>query len=289
MLPWTDRAGRLSALKSIVFIATFVPLLMLAWRWSANELGSKPVTEAIHNSGDWAIRFLLISLAVSPLRRIANWPRLILVRRMLGLAALGYLLLHFALYIVDQHFDLAKVASEIVLRVYLTIGFVALLCMAALGGTSFDGAIRALGAERWNRLHMLTYPIAILGVLHFAMQSKLDASEAILMTGFLLLLFLYRLMPKAGLTLNSYSLAAAAVVAGVLTALTEAGWYGFTRNIDPLLILPANFEFDIGIRPAWPVLTTGLLVALIPLERFVMGKLAASSRPRSAQENRSAV
>ena len=289
MLPWTDRAGRLSALKLIVFIGTFVPLLMLGWRWGANELGSKPVTEAIHNSGDWAIRFLLISLAVSPLRRVANWPRLILVRRMLGLAALGYLLLHFMLYIVDQHFDLAKVASEIVLRVYLTIGFIALLGMAALGGTSFDGAIRALGAERWNRLHMLTYPIAILGVLHFAMQSKLDASEAIMMTGFLLLLFLYRLLPKAGLRLNAYALAAVALVGGVLTALTEAGWYGFTRNIDPLLILPANFDFDIGIRPAWPVLATGLLIALIPLERIVTAKLTAGTKAEPSRRNQSAV
>ena len=287
MLPWTDRAGRLSALKSIVFIGAFVPFLLLAWRWGADELGSKPVTEAIHNSGDWAIRFLALSLGVSPLRRIANWPRLILVRRMLGLAALAYLLLHFTLYIVDQHFDLAKVASEIVLRVYLTIGFVALLGMAALGATSFDAAIRALGAERWNRLHWLTYPIAILGVLHFAMQSKLDASEAIMMAGIILMLFFYRIAHRLGAPLGSVPLGVAvlfglALLAGVLTALMEASWYGFTRNIDPLLILPANFDFDIGIRPAWYVFGIGGAAALIPALRWGFERLRPMEAPRTA-------
>ncbi|MBY0612124.1 MAG: ferric reductase-like transmembrane domain-containing protein [Beijerinckiaceae bacterium] len=263
MLPWTDRAGRLSWLKLAVFISTLLPFAYLAWRWEVNDLGSKPITEAIHRSGDWSVRFLLLSLAVSPLRRIANWPRLILVRRMLGLAALGYLLLHFVLYNVDQHWNLAKVASEIVLRVYLTIGFVALLGMLALGLTSFDGAIRRLGSERWNRLHFLTYPIAILSVLHFAMQSKLDASEALLMSGYLLYLLLYRVMNRASLPTNAWTLLGMALGASVLTAIMEASWYGFTRNIDPLLILPANFDFDIGVRPAWYVLGAGLGVVLL--------------------------
>lgn len=270
MLPWTDRAGRFSWLKLATFIGTLLPFLYLAWRWQVNDLGSKPITEAIHRSGDWSVRFLLLSLAVSPLRRIANWQRLILVRRMLGLAALGYLLLHFVLYNVDQHWNLAKVASEIVLRVYLTIGFVALLGMLALGLTSFDGAIRRLGSERWNRLHLLTYPIGILSVLHFAMQSKLDASEALLMSGFLLYLLLYRIMNRASLPTNAWTLLGLALGTSVLTAIMEASWYGLTRNIDPLLILPANFDFDIGVRPAWYVLGTALgLVVLSAIHPYL--------------------
>ena len=289
MLPWTDRAGRLSALKSIVFIGAFVPFLLLAWRWGADELGSKPVTEAIHNSGDWAIRFLALSLGVSPLRRIANWPRLILVRRMLGLAALGYLLLHFTLYVVDQHFNLAKVASEMVLRIYLTIGFVALLGMVALGATSFDGAIRKLGAERWNMLHTLTYPIAILVVLHFAMQSKLDASEAILMAGLFLMLFIYRLLHRLGAPLNAVVLAIVAVASGILTAIIEASWYGLTRNIDPFLILPANLDFDIGIRPAWYVLAIGLGAVAIRFVLAVIDRFRPTEGGARVQRNTSPV
>lgn len=296
MLPWTDRAGRISPLKAIVFACLFVPAVQLAWRAGHDALGAKPLTEAIHVSGDWAIRFLLISLAISPLRRVANWPRLVLVRRMLGLAALGYLLLHFALYIADEQFKLAKVASEIILRSYLTIGFVALLGLVALGSTSFDQAIRALGAERWNRLHSLVYPIAILGVLHFAMQSKLDASEALWMSGLLLMLFLYRLLHRAGLPLSSLVLAATALLSAGLTALLEAGWYGFTRNIDPLKILPANLAFDLGTRPAWIVLAAGLAMALIPLLRTpvvrawqeLAGKLAPRQE-KSTERGASAV
>ena len=132
MLPWTDRSGRLSPFKLAVFAGTLLPFCYLAWRWGVNDLGSKPVTEAIHRSGDWAIRFLTISLAVSPLRDALRWLKVVQVRRMLGLAALGYLLLHFMLYFVDQHWNLAKIASEIALRIYLTIGFAALLGMVRL-------------------------------------------------------------------------------------------------------------------------------------------------------------
>src|SRR5688500_3787062 len=101
--------------------------------------------------GDWAIRSLMMSLAVTPLRRIANWPKLIMVRRMLGVTALFYALAHLTLYTIDLKLDLLRVASEIALRFYLTIGFVALLGLIALGSTSTDAAIKRLG-KRWNRL-----------------------------------------------------------------------------------------------------------------------------------------
>ncbi len=280
MLPWTDRAGRLSPLKLIVLIGTTLPFFWLAIRWNQDWLGSKPTTEAIHRSGDWAIRFLLLSLLVSPLRRIANWPKLIAVRRMLGLAALFYLILHFTLYNADQKWDLAKVASEIALRIYLTIGFVALLGMIALGATSFDAAIRRMGAANWNRLHMITYPVAVLGLLHFAMQSKLDATEALIMSGLFLLLMLYRILQKAGLAITTLSLAGLTVVSTVLTAAMEAGWYAATRGVDPWKILPANWQFDIGTRPAWWVLGAGAALVLIRLLRnkvFVPAQISGRS------------
>ena len=165
--PWKERNGRFSPLKAVVFAALFVPAIWIAWQAAMGELNPKPVTELIHRSGDWALRFLLISLLVTPLRKIAQWPQLISVRRMLGVAAFTYAFGHLALYVVDQKFDLVHVASEIVLRFYLTIGFVALVGLAALAATSTDAMIRRLGAANWNRLHKIVYglsAVAIYGV-----------------------------------------------------------------------------------------------------------------------------
>ena len=124
MTPWTDRAGNFSPLKAAVFCGICVPAIMLGIDAAqgtlgpeiVGPLGARPITEAIHRTGDWAIRFLMLSLAVTPLRRILNWPKLILVRRMLGLAALSYALAHLTLYAVDLKLDLLRVASEIALR-----------------------------------------------------------------------------------------------------------------------------------------------------------------------------
>src|SRR5262249_55113185 len=111
----------------------------------ADELGARPVTEAIHQAGDWTLRFLLITLAVTPAQRIFNYPRLILARRTLGVAAAAYGILHFSLYVLDQHFDLLKLASEIALRIYLTIGAVGLAGLLPPASASTDAPIRPFG------------------------------------------------------------------------------------------------------------------------------------------------
>jgi methionine sulfoxide reductase heme-binding subunit len=242
-----------------------IPFLWLASQWQNGWLGSKPTTNAIHQSGDWAIRFLLLSLLVSPLRRIANWPKLIMIRRMLGLTALFYLILHFILYIIDQKWNLSKVASEIWLRVYLTIGFAALLGTLALGATSFDSAIKKMGGIWWNRLHMLVYPIAILGLLHFAMQTKLDATQALTMSGFFLLLMFYRFMHRFGAPTNMWTLGALAIISAIAAAGVEAAWYASSRGIDLWAILPSNwlFDLDLGTRPSWWTLGAGLVLLAI--------------------------
>lgn len=262
MTPWTDRSGRISPLKLASFVATLLPGIALAAALWLGTLGPKPVTAAIHETGDWAVRFLLLSLAVTPLRRIADWPRLILVRRMLGLAALGYAAIHLALYVVDQKLNLAAVASEIVLRVYLTIGFVALAGLTALGATSTDAAIRRMGGT-WQRLHRIVYPIAVLAILHFFLQSKLDVSEPTLMAGLFVLLMAYRGMQAAGIDPTPASLAAAAAVSALATAGIEAGWYAATTGVDPVRLIEANLDFSYTVRPAWWVGATGLAVSLV--------------------------
>lgn len=282
-LPWNDRAGRLSTLKLIVFIGLLLPGLWTAWRLGMGTIGSKPLTIANHETGDWAIRFLILSLAVTPLRRIADWPRLILVRRMIGLAALGYAIAHVLLYVADQNWKLWTVATEIALRIYLTIGFVALAGLIALGVTSTDAMIRRLG-KRWNRLHSLVYGIAVLGVLHFFMQSKIDVSQATLMAGFFLLLMGYRVAQRRGWPLQSpLVLAALAVAAGLATAGVEGLWYAVATGVQPERVLLANLQFAYRISPAWWVFAAGLAVAAIPLvRRLLPGGDARRGRAREA-------
>jgi methionine sulfoxide reductase heme-binding subunit len=267
LLPWNTRTGEFSPLKAAVFAYTLVPLTWLIVQAANGWLGSKPLTEAIHQSGDWAVRFLLMSLAITPLRYVGNWPKLILVRRMLGLTALGYALLHLTLYIALEAFNLGKVASEIVLRTYLTIGFAALLGLMVLGATSTDGMIRRIGALRWNRLHSIVYGLAVLALVHFAMQKKLDISEPALVAGFFLWLMGFRLLRKREWSTGPLSLVGLAVTAWLMTVIVEAGWYATMTGVNAQRILWANLDFEYVIRPAWWVLAAGFAMVALALIR----------------------
>lgn len=292
MKPWTDRSGKFSPLKAAVLTGACLPALWLAWQAASGALGTagspgplgpRPVTEAIHETGDWAIRFLWISLAVTPLRRIANWPKLIIVRRMLGVTALCYALAHFSLYIVDLKFDLVRVATEIALRFYLTIGFAALLGLVTLGSTSTDAAIRRLGGN-WGRLHKIVYGIGLLAAFHFFIQSKADVFEPTLMAGFFLLLMLYRLAHWRGFSLTSpFVLVAIAVLGALGTAAVEYAWYGIATGVPPGRVLAANLQFSFSIRPAWWVLATGLAVAAVAVVRSWLGKNEPARGRRTAK------
>ena len=291
MTPWTDRAGRFSLLKAAVLAGLCLPALLLALSaaqgtlvpaGSPGLLGARPITAAIHETGDWAIRFLLMSLAVTPLRRIANWPKLIMVRRMIGLAALFYALGHLFLYTWDLKFDVLKAALEIVQRFYLTVGFVALLGLAALGSTSTDAAIRRLGGN-WGRLHRIVYPIGLLAAFHFFMQSKADVYEPTLMAGLFILLMLYRIAHWRGFDLSSpLVLAGAAMLAALATAGVEYAWYGLATGIPPGRVLAANLQFAFSIRPAWWVLAVGLAAALVAWGRPYLGRRDSAPRGRRA-------
>ncbi|MGU3537438.1 sulfite oxidase heme-binding subunit YedZ [Methylobacterium sp. A54F] len=283
-LPWLDRAGRLSWLKLATFLAALAPGLYLAAAYRLDALGAKPITALLHGTGEWTVRFLLASLAVTPLRRIANLPKLINLRRMLGLTALAYALIHLVLYVVDQNFVLTKVVSEIALRIYLTIGFVALLGLAVLGATSTDGAIRRMGPA-WNRLHRLVYPIAVLGLIHYFLQAKIDVTDPVFWTGLFLLLMGWRLMQRRGVPSTPLPLLGLAVAAALLTAGIEAAWYGLKSGIPADLVLGANLDFSGVIRPAWWVLAAGLLLPLTSLLRPAPGNRArpAAARPVPAE------
>lgn len=282
VMPWCDRAGRLSWLKLVTFVLLFVPGVWIAVQLAAGWLAPKPVTEAIHQTGFWAVRFLLISLAVTPLRRLGAWGKLIAVRRMLGLTVLAYALVHFTLYIIDQHFDLKHVASEIVLRFYLTIGFVALVGFAVLGSTSTDAMIRRLGGKAWNRLHKLVYLLAFLGIWHFMLQAKLDVTQPVLMAGLLMILLGYRVLQARGWADTIVPLLMLAVVASLGTALLEAGWYQVVNHVPYRRVLDANLDFDDTFRSAWWVLLVGLAAVALRLLRPLWSRKAPPPRARAS-------
>ena len=263
VLPWDDYGGRFSPLKLAVFVTLFVPAGWVAFAYGYGLLGARPLNEAIHQFGLWTIRLIFLALAVTPLRQILKWPRLIVVRRMVGVAAFAYVLVHFSLYVVSEAFDLEKVASEIVLRVYLTIGFTALLGLAALAATSTDGMVRRLGGKRWQHLHWIVYLIGVLAVIHFYFQAKLDKWEPTVMAGLLFWLFGYRLLLWGFGRHGHLALpwvAALGLAAAVAAGLGEAVYFRLAFHAPVLRVLNADFSLQTGIRPAAIVLAIGLAV-----------------------------
>lgn len=273
--PWQDRTGRLSALKAPIFALTFAPGLWLLGRALAQDLGSRPYNEVIHEIGLWSFRLLLVTLAVTPLRRIGGWPKLTQVRRMLGVAAAVYLMIHFIAYCVDQSLDVVKIASELVKRLYLTIGLVSLLGIMALAVTSTDGMVRRLGGQAWQRLHYLAYPMTLLGLVHFFMQAKLEIAEPTLMAGIFGWLMGYRALyaiRQRGLPV--WHLAALGAASVLLTAVGEAVYFNYLTGAPILRVLEANLSLDLGLRPAASL----LLIVAAPVGLALAAPLWSATR-----------
>lgn len=263
VVPWKDFSGRLSPLKLAVFIAVFVPALWTVMAFGLGWLEPRPLNEAIHRFGLWTIRLIFITLAITPLRQILQWPRLLLVRRMTGVAAFAYAITHLTLYSTDQAFDLAKIATEIAVRIYLTIGFTAVLGLSALAATSTDGMIKRLGARRWQQLHRLVYAIALLAAVHYWMQSKLEIWEPTIFAGIYVWLMGYRLLARFVGVRGRLPLGwvgGLAVIAAALTAIGEAAYFRLAYGVDPMRVLDANLSLVTGVRPAVIVLGLGLAV-----------------------------
>lgn len=269
-LPWLDRAGRVSAFKSVVFGLLLLPGIYVGWQLAIGAY-ARPYILANHDLGLWAIRLLFVSLAITPLRQALAWPELIKVRRMIGVAACLYALAHFLFYALDKSLQWGVIATEIALRYYLTIGFVALLLITALGVTSTDGMVRRLGGKRWAWLHRLVYLIGTLAVVHFFIQVKADVTEPFIMGGLFAWLMLYRVLARRG-AVSFVTLIVLAVVLSGLTAGAEAFYYHLKANADMLRVLSANLSFGIGLRPAWLVGGIGLLIALLSVVRSLWSK-----------------
>lgn len=169
--------------KPLVFSLCLLPLAFLlaaTFSFAGLSLGANPIEELLHEFGRWGLKFLLLTLTVTPLRRWTGWNWLIGFRRMLGLFAFLYIVLHFMVYaVLDQGLDLAAIIEDVVKRPYITLGMAGLLMLVPLAVTSTKGMMRRLG-KRWQTLHRLVYVIAIVGVWHFYWQVKLDTLDPVL-------------------------------------------------------------------------------------------------------------
>ena len=171
-------AGTIAAVKALVFVLCLLPALDLALGWRADTLGANPIETITRASGEWALRLLLITLAVTPLRRVSGLHWLLRLRRMLGLFAFAYAFGHFTIYLwLDQFFDWNAIALDILDRPFITVGFAAFVLLIPLAATSNSFAIRRLGGRQWQSLHRSVYAIAIIAVVHFWWLVKADVLE----------------------------------------------------------------------------------------------------------------
>ncbi|HXF09534.1 MAG TPA: protein-methionine-sulfoxide reductase heme-binding subunit MsrQ [Desulfuromonadaceae bacterium] len=179
--------------KLLVLINGFVPLALLMWDQSHHRLGANPQNFLILTTGMMALIFLVLTLAVTPLRQLGGWNWLIQLRRMLGLYAFFYACLHFLCFFsLDRGFNLSSTINEIIKRKYLWFGVTALLLMVPLAITSTNGMIKRLGGKRWRALHRLVYVAAIAGVIHYYMQVKADVRLPLVFASVLAVLLGYR-------------------------------------------------------------------------------------------------
>jgi sulfoxide reductase heme-binding subunit YedZ len=171
--------------KVVVFSASLVPLALLVWRGWNNDLSADPIAYITHRTGDWTLRFLVITLAITPLRKILRLPPLIRFRRMMGLFAFFYVCLHFTTWIwLDKSFVWSEMWKDVLKRRFITVGFTGFVLLIPLAVTSTAGWIRRMGGKRWQMLHRLVYATAVLGVVHYYWLVKSDVRKP-LFYGFL--------------------------------------------------------------------------------------------------------
>jgi sulfoxide reductase heme-binding subunit YedZ len=197
-------------LKPVVFAAALLPFAHLVWRGYNGNLTADPLVEITNETGIWTLRFIVITLAITPVRKLTGWHPIIRFRRMLGLFAFFYASLHFLTYVVGDRFAsldfpdifvawstfvnlMASIWEDIAKRPYITVGFIALVSMAPLALTSTAGWIRRLGGRNWQRLHRLVYLAGIAGVTHYWWKVKADTLHPIIYAGIVALLLGYRL------------------------------------------------------------------------------------------------
>jgi sulfoxide reductase heme-binding subunit YedZ len=192
-----SRSRLIATVKVVVFVAALLPLAYLVWKALHNDLGANPVEFVTHATGDWALIFLLSSLAITPLRKLTKFPDLIRFRRMLGLYSFFYASMHLLTFVgLDHHFHWAEVVPDVYKRPFVTAGFTAWLLMVPLALTSTTWSIRKLGGKNWQRLHWLVYFSAIAAVVHYWWLVKKDITDPLIYAVILGVLLASRIVTK---------------------------------------------------------------------------------------------
>lgn len=282
---WRERLADISPLKAVVFVALLTPALVQAGTLAFGPPLAQPVTNTIHMLGDWAVYFLMATLAITPLRQISAWPRLIIVRRMIGVTAFFYALAHVIAYVIDNNFNLPHVLSEIALRTYLTIGAAGVVILAVLAATSTTSMVRRLGGKAWQRLHRIVYLAAFVAVIHFFLQSKEDVWTPTLVAGIAGWLLLYRLVlwtKGSAVAARPLTVFAITVIATLGTGLVECLYllYKFGAPLQATIAM----QFDIappGPRPALVLAAMGLPVVALAIWRQGLFGATSQARPLS--------
>jgi sulfoxide reductase heme-binding subunit YedZ len=182
------------ALKPILFLLLLLPLSLLLWKASSGNLSANPIQDITQETGIWTLRFLLITLTVTPLRKVTGWAKVATFRRMLGLFAFFYGSLHFLTYIyLDQFLDFSEILQDVAKRPFITVGFTAFVLMVPLALTSPNRVVRWMGGRNWKRLHRIVYAVALGGVFHYLWLVKADTSRPLQYGAILAFLLLFRL------------------------------------------------------------------------------------------------
>lgn len=185
-------------IKPALFLIALVPFAYLVWGMFNDGLGANPVNEFIRETGLWGLRFLLITLCVTPLRRLTGWNPIMKIRRMLGLYAFFYSVLHLIAYLIfEAELDIIYVIEDAIRRMYIAVGWIGLLPLIPLAITSTDGMVRRLGGRRWQQLHRLVYVATVASVGHYLLLVKADFREPLIYLGIVLCLLLLRTPPAA--------------------------------------------------------------------------------------------
>ncbi len=183
--------------KIALFIISLFPLAWLVYLGIAGKLGANPVEYVVRDLGDWGLRFLLITLAITPLRILTKNNGFARYRRTLGLFAFFYISLHFlTFFIVDMSLSFSSLCTEILKRKFITVGIFSFLILVPLAVTSADIMIKKMGGAAWRKLHKLVYPAALLAVLHFYWMAKADKTEPLIYAGILAALLLFRIYKR---------------------------------------------------------------------------------------------
>jgi methionine sulfoxide reductase heme-binding subunit len=276
--PWQDRNGNISWLKTVTLALLLFPGARFVYQVAAGEFGTLPVALSgmVYWSGVWAAVILLFALAITPAAKVFRWSALIDVRRMAGVTALVYTLVHALIFFAFRSWDISIIVKETLARWSPIVAMLSTVGLIVLAATSFDAAVRFMGVKRWQWLHNTIYITAGLAIGHVLLVRGVYPEQFVL-TGIFIWLMIWRPLNRYKLGADLKALAILTLGSSLATALLEATWYLNRRGFDVIGTLRNNFSvaaLDIGIPPTWQVLAFGLV--------FVIGAVCSEALRNAA-------